>query len=285
MSELALNCNQSVNYGEVSAVPRVPFLFTLQSVTTPEAGRQLFCYTVAGVGEDTSADRDLSHFVLGACPDLTLSDILSAQVIINGVEQDVVLGGNVTVLAPDPSTGCSGIKFDFGLNKVSGQMSVCFLLGRVFGVGPVSVCVKGGTQVLSSLSICGPSCDLPACETTVRQRTTVCVPVTVTPYALVGEITSRCCGAPIITPGVAACAARASTSCTFTVSQELCLSVPVTFGAEASVGTATTQCGTPTADDVCADCGAEAAEANAARLIEEKAAPMGEGFTLLPRQR
>ena len=248
MSEI---CLFTADYAQVDATPRLPFRFTLDaetSVLTPGEGElQRFCYIVEGIGNDTSVYADLSHFVLGACPDLLLSDIVSAEVVIDGVSQTVTLGGNVsvrTVANPDPTTGCTGVKFDFPLAKDGGLMSVCFTLARTFAVGVSRLCVKGGQTALSTLSICGPACaEAQACSTFVNQRATVCVPITVTPYAVTGVIGMQCCGAPIVSPGRAACLGNPNTSCTFTVSQELCLSVPVAFGASALVGTASSVCG------------------------------------------
>ena len=245
---MSTQCVSTINYAEVASTPRIPFTFSLNldaSVLEPAPGQyQRFCYDITGVGADVPTDADLSHFVLGVCSQLTQEDLVSAQVFINGVEQEVELGENVEVLAEDPTTGCAGIKFDFGLDKVDGVMNVCFELARTFGVGPVLVCVKGGQATLSSLMICGAVCASPeSCATVVSQRANVCVPVTITPYATVGRITSQCCGTPVITAGAVGCAG--SLSCTFTIAQELCINVPVAFGASGVAGTARTNCGTP----------------------------------------
>lgn len=262
MSEV---CMYTADYSQVDAAPRLPFRFTLDadaSVLTPGAGEyQRFCYTVEGVGSDVSMYADLSHFVLGVCPELEPSDLLSAEVVIDGVRQTVTLGDNVSVHTyanPDPTTGCTGIKFDFGLDKDGGRMNVCFTLARAFAVGVSRLCVKGGQTALSTLSICGPACSsVQACSTLVNQRATVCVPITVTPYAVTGVIGTQCCGAPVVSLGRAACLGNPNTSCTFSVSQELCMSVPVAFGASALVGTASSVCGA-TALGECACAGDEA---------------------------
>lgn len=246
-------CVNTVDYSLVPADPRVPFLFELDeeaSLLYPEADEnQRFCYLITGVGENNSGFADLSHFVLSVCPDLTLEDILSATVVIDGVPQNVVLGDNVTIMPPDhpdPPTGCPGLKVDFGLDKVGGEMFFCFTLRRPFAIGPVAVCVKGGQTELNNLAICGPVCGISGgCSTTVIQRATVCVPVTVTPHAIVGEITAQCCDPAVITPGRAECLGNPNQSCVFTISQDLCFSIPVTFGAEAVPGEARTQCFTP----------------------------------------
>lgn len=247
---VAVSCNNVVNYATVEASPALPFVFTLDednSVLFPEEGEsQRFCYRVQGVGADTSAYADLSHFVLGACDTLTEDDILAAEVIIDGMPQTVVIGDNVSVLtedAPDPTTGCAGIKIDFGLRKDGGVMVVCFTLRRVFAIGPVDVCVKGGTTELGGMAICGPACGgLATCGDVVTQRMSVCVPVTVTPWARAGAITAECCGEPVLTPGTAVCPGDEDASCSFTISQQLCMQIPLYFGATAVPGTPRADC-------------------------------------------
>ena len=243
-------CLNEIDYSTVPAPRRVPFTFVLdeeESNLFPDVGEnQRFCYRIAGVGSDVPTDADLSHFVLVACPSLTLEDIVSAQVVIDGIPREVNLGDNVTVQTvehPDPTTGCSGIKVDFGLDKVDGEMLFCVTLRRAFAIGPVRVCVKGGQTVLSNLFICGPTCGGSAgCSTTVAQYTTVCVPVTVTPHAIVGEVSTQCCGDPVVTPGRAECLGNPVQSCEFTISQTMCLEIPVAFSANAVAGEAHTQC-------------------------------------------
>ncbi len=247
---MAVNCNNTINYADVEASPALPFVFSLDednSVLYPAEGEnQRFCYRIQGVGADTDRYADLSHFVLGACPALAEDDILSAEVIINGAPQDVEIGGNVSVLtedSPDPTTGCAGIKVDFGLRKDGGLMLFCFTLRRAFAVAPVPVCVKGGQTELGGLSICGPACgEVSSCGSVVTQRMSICVPVTVTPWARVGDINAECCGEPVLTPGTVLCPGDEDASCSFTISQQLCMQIPMTFGATAVPGTPRTDC-------------------------------------------
>lgn len=96
------------------------------------------------------------------------------------------------------------------------------------------------------------------------QSATVCVPVTVRPFAIVGATTTTCCGTPIVTPVVtprpAACAGRRNGTCTFLISQDICVTVPVSFGARATGGDTFVSCDTASAEDICTDCGDEDAE-------------------------
>lgn len=158
-------CVDSVDYSQVQGERILPFVFTLNledSVLSPGPGqKQRFCYDVEGVGEDNSEFADLSHFLLGICDTITEEDLSDVTVVIDGVPQAVKIGENVEIKTaehPDNPTGCAGLKFDFPLDKVDGEMEVCFSLNRVFAVGPVNVCVFGGNVTATGLSICGPSC-------------------------------------------------------------------------------------------------------------------------------
>ncbi len=243
-------CSNIVDYSEVAGDRILPFRFVLNledSILNPEAGEnQKFCYDVEGVGEDSSLYADLSHFLLGICAEIEPSDIEEITVTINGVPQNVVWGDNVEIKTaenPDNPTGCIGLKFDFPLNKVNGFMQVCITMASPYAIGPVNVCVFGGNTTVSGMSICGPACgDAPSCTNTFYQNETVCVPVTVTPFATSGTARATCCGEPVITPG-GECPANQD-SCTFTVTQSLCIEIPIEFGAVIETGSASVQCGT-----------------------------------------
>ena len=198
--------------------------------------------------------------MLGVCESVTADQLGAITVVRDGVPQQAVLGQNVelkTAAKPDPTTGCPGLKFDFGLNKVSGTMSVCFELLTPYPVGATRVCVKGGTTALSNLFVCGPACEEPqqTCATTAYQRARVCVPVTVTPWAYAGETETHCCGNAVITPGTVVCAGAQRSACTFTVTRELCVAVPIYFGAQSQTGEPNTECLGAYATDSCATCG------------------------------
>ncbi|MBS6194928.1 MAG: hypothetical protein KH828_05040 [Clostridiales bacterium] len=244
-----MTCSDMIDYSTVSGERILPFQFTLnteKSVLEPQEGEhQIFCYDVEGVGEDRPQFADLSHFLLGICKDITREDILSVTVKIDGKEQEVVWGENVEIKTeekPDPPTGCAGLKIDFGLDKVDGEMEVCITMASPFAVGPVVVCVFGGNVTATGLAICGPVCgEEPGCDKVFFQRTNVCVPVTVKPFATPGEANVRCCGRPVVAsrdtcPGT-------NESCKFTVTQELCIEIPITFGADVMTGDARVQCG------------------------------------------
>lgn len=116
-------------------------------------------------------------------------------------------------------------------------MQVCFSLVRPYAVGPVNLCLFGGGQTTSGLTICGPSCgSTESCESTFYQKETVCVPVTVSPFAHPGTARTICCGDPVIHTGPQCPGSK--TSCTFTVTQSLCIQIPIAFGAVIETGEA-----------------------------------------------
>ena len=94
------------------------------------------------------------------------------------------------------------------------------------------------------------------CPAVGYQSASVCVPVTVTPFAQAGATTTKCCGSPVVTPGRVTCEGIRSGACVFTISQDICVSVPVEFGAEATVGEAYVNCGGASAEDICTACDA-----------------------------
>lgn len=256
-------CNLEVDYSTVPGDRILPFQISLDlddSVLNPSAGEnQRFCYDVAAVGRDSSLYADLSHLVLGVCDTIPAEEIVNITVVINGVAQEVVFGkdGNVelrTEEKPDPPTGCPGLKFDFPLDKVYGTMRICFELTVARQVAGINVCLFGGNTTAEGLTICGPVCETQdgGCPVVGYQRSTVCVPVTVTPSARVGTPVVSCCGTPVVTSGDVC--PRNGGICHFTISQEICVAVPVEFDARAVAGTPSVQCGEASSQNICTSC-------------------------------
>lgn len=92
------------------------------------------------------------------------------------------------------------------------------------------------------------------CPATGYQTMSVCVPVTVTPFAETGATKTKCCGDSVITPGIDTCMGIKNGTCSFTISQDLCIAVPVAFGAVASVGDTYVNCTYASEKDICNDC-------------------------------
>lgn len=215
---------------------------------------------------DNSDFADLSHYVLGICEDIQEDQLLNVTVTIDGIPQNVIIGQNVEIFNPpnvDPPTGCPGLKFDFELDKVDGEMTVCFEFATVFPIGPTELCLFGAGETRSGLSICGPVCNGQPVDQTCPSEAfvpmTLCTPVTVRPFVrpFVRPLptTTFYCGDPIVTPGSAECPGVRNGTVTFTVTQDICVKVPIEFGAETMVGDLFVQAGTPTDEDVCTNCG------------------------------
>ena len=242
-------CVNSIDYSQAQGERILPFRFSLnleESVLFPGIGeKQKLCYEVEGVGEDTARFADLSHFLLGICETITREDIADITVFVDGEQKTVVWGENVEIKTeekPDNPTGCVGLKFDFPLDKVDGVMQVCISFNRTYAVGAVNVCVFGGNTTATGLMICGPACGSETpCEATFFQNETVCVPVTVTPFATPGTAKANCCGRPSVSMGDQ-CSGN-QTSCSFTIRQKLCIEIPISFGAVIETGKAVVQCG------------------------------------------
>ena len=92
------------------------------------------------------------------------------------------------------------------------------------------------------------------CPTVGYQSASICVPVTVTPFAQTGATVTKCCGNPVVTPGRETCSGMKNGSCFFTISQDICVAVPVAFGAVATVGDTFVNCNGASADDICTSC-------------------------------
>lgn len=91
------------------------------------------------------------------------------------------------------------------------------------------------------------------CPAMGYQELSVCVPVTVTPFAKTGKTKTTCCGSAVVDADDI-CPGTENGSCTFTITQDICVSVPVTFGAHASAGNPFVNCGDASAEDICKDC-------------------------------
>jgi hypothetical protein len=74
------------------------------------------------------------------------------------------------------------------------------------------------------------------CPTTAYQNATICVPVTISPYAKAGRTRTCCCGDPIVSCCKEPDPRCTSKSCCFTLTQTICVAVPVVFGADAIIG-------------------------------------------------
>ena len=92
------------------------------------------------------------------------------------------------------------------------------------------------------------------CPAIGYQAATICVPVTVEPFARAGMTRTKCCGEAVVLPGRQVCAGVKNGTCAFTLSQNVCVAVPVEFGANAVVKEAFVECLGSSAADICTDC-------------------------------
>ncbi|SHK44140.1 hypothetical protein [Hespellia stercorisuis] len=92
------------------------------------------------------------------------------------------------------------------------------------------------------------------CPAIGYQSASICVPVTVTPFAKTGATRTKCCGNPVVVPGRNVCDGVKNGACSFTISQDICVAVPVDFGAVATVGDTFVRCNGASSEDICTHC-------------------------------
>ena len=96
--------------------------------------------------------------------------------------------------------------------------------------------------------------DNQTCPAVGYQSASICVPVTVTPFAKTGHTYTKCCGEPVVIPGKISCDGEKNGACVFTLAQDICVAVPVEFGAAAEVGDTFVRCNDASAEDICTGC-------------------------------
>lgn len=227
---------------------RLIVLDNTNSILNPPAGTcQRFCYQIFAEDAQGNVYVPLEYVVLGLGQNIGKKDFNDLTVSINGVRQNVVWGQNAWVLSandPDHVTGCAGLKLMFPLNNATDVMTVCMTMKRVYTSGMVNGCLNANGEAFTGLSVVGPlASEGEACPSTAYQEVDVCLPVTITPYATVGDAAVTCCGAPTITQGGDTCTGTVGGQCTFTISQRMCVALPVTFGANTQAGEYSVACG------------------------------------------
>ena len=83
-----------------------------------------------------------------------------------------------------------------------------------------------------AIQSCGCPEDAAACTTVSEQHADVSLPVKVKPYAVLGEVTTDCCGEPVVTVKQSC----GCIGCEITITQSLCISIPVEYGASVEAG-------------------------------------------------
>ena len=92
------------------------------------------------------------------------------------------------------------------------------------------------------------------CPAVGYQSASICVPVTVTPFAHTGAPYTKCCGNPVVTAGESSCGGAKNGTCSFTICQKICVAVPVQFGATTTVGDTYVACNGASAHEDCVCC-------------------------------
>ncbi|MDD3428499.1 MAG: hypothetical protein PHG02_00650 [Oscillospiraceae bacterium] len=90
-----------------------------------------------------------------------------------------------------------------------------------------------------------------SCDVKAYSLCEVSVPVTVTPYAKIGTIKSKCCGKPIIVCDEKPPKGKVNGSCSFTITQKICVEIPVEFGTETRTAEAYVACLGASEKDLC----------------------------------
>lgn len=83
---------------------------------------------------------------------------------------------------------------------------------------------------------------LPACPAVGSQTATICLPVSIKPYAITGSAKLECCGKPVIAPACKTCHGIPNGKCDFTISQTIRIDLPVEFGATVTTGDTFVDC-------------------------------------------
>lgn len=102
------------------------------------------------------------------------------------------------------------------------------------------------TQGYNNFDIAYDQPDIPPepedCRTLAERLIDIALPVSVRPFATVGNVVSRCCGPATIVPGFQIFPPDDPENCDFTIHQRVCVQVPVEFGATVEVGNVHSEC-------------------------------------------
>lgn len=159
-----LTCVYEIDYSKIEGRNILPFTIALDfdtSIIYPEnSERQRFCYTITGKGSLDPVYIDLDHIIFTIGSDIAPEEITNIIVAVDGIKQNIKFGedGNVLILNSggyNPEDDCEGLKFDFGLDKTNGIMSISFDLLNTYPIGQIDVNLFGRDTVAKGLSICG----------------------------------------------------------------------------------------------------------------------------------
>lgn len=86
------------------------------------------------------------------------------------------------------------------------------------------------------------TCNNQTCPTVGSQSATVCLPVSISPYAVTGPATVKCRGSAVINNTCQECTGKVNGKCDFVISQKIQIDLPVEFGATVKVGDTYVDC-------------------------------------------
>lgn len=89
------------------------------------------------------------------------------------------------------------------------------------------------------------------CPTIGSQSATVCLPVSISPYAVTGPATVKCRGSAVINNTCQECTGKVNGKCDFIISQKIQIDLPVEFGATVKVGDTYVDCECSPCKDLC----------------------------------
>ncbi|MEG0036222.1 MAG: hypothetical protein RR147_03815 [Oscillospiraceae bacterium] len=87
--------------------------------------------------------------------------------------------------------------------------------------------------------LCGCERENLTCTSTTSQYADVSVSLKLKPYAIVGKMSTECCGEPVI--ALRPCGSG-SCQCEITITQTVCVRIPIEYGTEADIGETKTNC-------------------------------------------
>lgn len=94
-------------------------------------------------------------------------------------------------------------------------------------------------------------CNSSTCPTIGSQSATVCLPVSISPYAVTGPACVKCRGSAVINHTCMDCKGKVNGKCDFVISQKIQIDLPVEFGATVKVGDTYVDCDCSPCRDAC----------------------------------
>lgn len=98
------------------------------------------------------------------------------------------------------------------------------------------------------------------CPAVGSQTAKVCLPVSISPFAVAGPAKIQCCGEAVVVHCCDHCHGKVNGTCDFTISQKIRVEVPVEFGATVCIGDTHVECECDKEDEHDCECHDEKTE-------------------------